>query len=86
MGVESSHEEVYSAGADPASRTEMLAWKAMKLTVNGRPFWLAAEDYVGACNTASKPAAKAIEAKAMADGLSSYVTDASGSQTAPCFW
>jgi cysteinyl-tRNA synthetase len=81
-----SHEEVYSAGADPGSRTEMLAWKAMKLTVNGRPFWLAAEDYVGACNAASKPAANAIEAKAMADGLSSYVTDASGSQTAPCFW
>jgi cysteinyl-tRNA synthetase len=81
-----SHEEVYTAGADPGSRTEMLAWKAMSLTVNGRPFWLAAEDYVGACNTASKPAATAIEAKAKADGLSSYVTDASGAQNAPCFW
>jgi cysteinyl-tRNA synthetase len=81
-----SHEEVYTAGADPGSRTEMLAWKAMNLTVNGRPFWLAAEDYVGACDAASKPAATAIEAKAKADGLSSYVTDASGSQSAPCFW
>jgi len=81
-----SHEEVYTDGADATSRDEMLAWKALGLKVNGRPFWLAAEDYVGACAAESKPDALAIEARANADGLSSYVTDASGSQTAPCFW
>ncbi len=81
-----SHEEVYTAGAGPGSRTEMLAWKAMNLTVNGRPFWLAAEDYVGSCAAGSKPAEIAIATKATTDGLSSYVTDASAMQTKPCFW
>jgi cysteinyl-tRNA synthetase len=81
-----SHEEVYSDGAGPEARAEMLAWKAMSLTVNGHPFWLAAEDYVGACSAGSQPEAAAIEASAKADGLSSYVTDASAAQTAPCFW
>ena len=81
-----SHEEVYTAGADPGSRDEMLAWRDMDLVVDGRPFWLAAEDYVGACDAASKPDADAIYAQAAADGLSEYVTDDSGSQQAPCFW
>jgi len=81
-----SHEEVYTMGADPGSLAEMLAWKKMGLTVNGRPFWLAAEDYVGACDAASKPEADAIYAQAQKDGLSEYVTDASGTQISPCFW
>jgi len=81
-----SHEEVYSNGGDPGSLAEMKAWKQMNLMVNGRPFWLATEDYVGACDAASKPAANAIYAKAMADGFNEYVTDDSGSQQAPCIW
>jgi cysteinyl-tRNA synthetase, unknown class len=81
-----SHEEVYSNGGDASSRQEMLAWKALGLTVGTRPFWLAVEDYAGACSAANKPAAAALRASAEADGLSSYVTDASGSQLAPCYW
>jgi cysteinyl-tRNA synthetase len=81
-----SHEEVYTAGTDPAILGEMLAWKKMGLMVNGRPFWLAAEDYVGACGKPSKSEADAIYAKAQADGLNEYVTDASASQQGPCFW
>ncbi len=81
-----SHEEVYTTGADPGSRTEMLAWKAMNLMVNGRAFWLAAEDYVGACAAGAKTAQQSIATKATTDGLSSYVTDASAMQTKPCFW
>jgi len=81
-----SHEETYTSGTDPGIRTEMLAWKSLGLNVNGRPFWLATEDYVGACSAARKPDADAIYAEAMADGLSAYVTDDSGSQQGPCFW
>jgi cysteinyl-tRNA synthetase, unknown class len=80
-----SHEEVYS-GSSAGAVEQMLAWKKLGLVVNGRPFWLAAEDYVGSCSSAAKADATAIQTKAKADGLSSYVTDASGAQTAPCFW
>jgi cysteinyl-tRNA synthetase len=81
-----SHEEVYSNGGDANARQEMLAWKGLGLTVAGRPFWLAVEDYAGACSSAKKSAAQALASQAQADGLSSYVTDASGSQTKPCYW
>lgn len=82
-----SHEEVYSNGGDAQARQEMLAWKALGLTVDSRyPFWLAVEDYTGACSSAKKSAAQSLESQAHADGLSSYVTDASGSQTKPCYW
>lgn len=81
-----SHEEVYSNGGDAESRAEMLAWVGMKLMVNGRPFWLACEEYVGACAAAQKSEADAIYAQADTDGLNAYVTDDSGMQIAPCFW
>jgi cysteinyl-tRNA synthetase len=81
-----SHEEVYSNGGDSDALDEMLAWRDMQLTVNGHPFWLAVEEYVGACSSAKKADADMIAAKAKADGLSAYVTDESGSQNAPCFW
>lgn len=81
-----SHEEVYSNGGDSGSLAEMKAWRDMHLVVNGRPFWLAVEEYVGGCSAANKSAADAIYASAKGDGLNAYVTDASGSQNAPCFW
>jgi cysteinyl-tRNA synthetase len=81
-----SHEEVYSNGGDPTSLSEMKAWQAMGLVSGGHPFWLAVEEYVGACSAADKPAANAVYAMAMADGFNAYVTDASAMQTAPCFW
>jgi cysteinyl-tRNA synthetase len=82
-----SHEEVYT-DPDPnkTARAEMLAWVAMGLQVNGRPFWLASEDYVGACSAANKSTAESIYAQAKTDALNAYVTDASGKQLAPCFW
>lgn len=81
-----SHEEVYSNGGDAAVRDEMLAYRDMGLMVNGVPFWIGVEEYVGACAPANKPAADALYAQAMADGLNAYVTDESGMQLAPCFW
>jgi cysteinyl-tRNA synthetase, unknown class len=81
-----SHEEVFSNGGDALAQSELAAWRKMNLIVNGRPFWLASEDYVGACSTAAKPQQQAIAAQAAAAGLSSYVTDASAKQQAPCFW
>ncbi|MEZ4300051.1 MAG: endo alpha-1,4 polygalactosaminidase [Polyangiaceae bacterium] len=81
-----SHEEVYSNGGDDEVRAEMLAWKAMGLTVNGSDFWVACEEYAGECSAAAKTEADALYAAAAADGLSAYVTDESGSQLAPCFW
>ena len=81
-----SHEEVYSNGGDAQARAEMLAWKGLGLTVNGSPLWLAVEEYVGACDAASKPDADALYAKAAKDGFHAYVTDGSGAQQAPCVW
>lgn len=81
-----SHEEVYTNGGDPQAHAEMLAWKQLGLTLNGHPFWLAAEDYVGSCSAASKAEAKSIYDEAALDGLNEYVTDASAAQQAPCFW
>jgi cysteinyl-tRNA synthetase len=81
-----SHEDVYSNGGDAQARTEMLAWRALGLTVGGHPFWTGVEDYVGACSSAKKSEMLTLKAQADADGLSSYVTDESGQQLAPCYW
>jgi cysteinyl-tRNA synthetase len=81
-----SHEEVYSNGGDSQALAEMKKWRDMNLTVHGQPFWLAVEEYVGACSSAKKSAADAIYAMAKADGFNAYVTDDSGMQAAPCFW
>lgn len=81
-----SHEEVYSNGGDAQSRAEMLKWKAKGFVVNGYPFWLGCEEYVGTCSAADKPEADALYAEATADGINAYVTDASAAQQGPCFW
>jgi len=81
-----SHEEVYSNGGDEQSRSEMLAWKSMGLTVSGSPLWIACEEYVGECSAAAKSDASALYALAATDGLSAYVTDESASQQGPCYW
>lgn len=81
-----SHEEVYSHGGDADVREEMLAWKRLALTVGQHPFWLAVEDYVGACASVKKSAAASLRSLAQADGFSSYVTDESGSQQKPSYW
>ncbi|MFO0591628.1 MAG: endo alpha-1,4 polygalactosaminidase [Polyangiaceae bacterium] len=81
-----SHEEVYSNGGDAQTQAEMQSWRAKNFTVNGVPFWIACEEYVGSCSAADKSAADALYAQATADGLNAYVTDASASQQGPCFW
>jgi cysteinyl-tRNA synthetase len=79
-----SHEDSYTT--DPGSRPEMQSWRQMGLVVNGRPFWLGIEDYVGACAASAKSQEQSIVTQALADGLSPYVTDTSAMQRAPCFW
>ncbi len=81
-----SHEEVYSNGGDAQSQAEMQAWRAKNFIVNGVPFWLGCEEYVGACSAAAKPEADALYAQAGGDGLNAYVTDQSAAQQGPCFW
>jgi cysteinyl-tRNA synthetase len=81
-----SHESVYSNGGDPSALAQMKSWRAMGLSPGGHPFWLAVEEYAGACSAAAKPAATALYAQAMADGFNAYVTDASGQQLTPCIW
>ena len=81
-----SHEEVFSHGGDAQAQHQLLAWQAMNLAVNGSPFWIGAEDYVGACSAQDKSAADAIYAEDASDGFSGYVTDDSGMQLAPCYW
>jgi hypothetical protein len=51
---------------------------------DGRPFWIAVEDYVGSCG--NKAAAHAAFAKARARGFSPYATDESGAQKTVCYW
>ena len=81
-----SHEQVYGPDADPGALSELRAYRDLRLTVNGRPFWIGTEDYVGACARAQRAQADAIYARALTDGFNAYVTDQSGAQQAPCFW
>jgi cysteinyl-tRNA synthetase len=86
-----AHEQVYTDDdgnvvTDDDARAEMKAWSALDLTVNGRPFWLAVEEYVGTCNSSRRSAANQVFKQAKADGFSAYVTDASGEQQSACFW
>ncbi|HKU44188.1 MAG TPA: endo alpha-1,4 polygalactosaminidase [Polyangiales bacterium] len=79
-----AHEEVYSNGGDDDARDEMLAWKELNLSVDGKPFWLAVEEYVGVCSSSGASEAAEIRADARRDGFSVYVTDASEEQEVPC--
>ncbi len=80
-----AHEEVYAPKFDDSAEAELLAWKAMNMTSkDGRPFWIAVEDYAGNC--ANKGAAKAASARAHARGFASYVSDESGAQKTVCYW
>jgi cysteinyl-tRNA synthetase len=81
-----AHESVFSDSSDTRALSQMIAWRNMKLGVNGKPLWLASEDYVGACAASARSSADDIYARAEQVGLSAYVTDASAQQTAPCFW
>jgi cysteinyl-tRNA synthetase, unknown class len=80
-----AHEEVYAPRYDRNAETELLAWRAMGLaSKSGRPFWIAVEDYAGACD--NRRVAHAALAKARARSFSPYVSDESGAQKTVCYW
>jgi len=80
-----AHEEVYAPEYDSGAEEELLAWKQMALSVNGRPFWIATEDYVGSCSATA--AAKKVYDKSKAKGFSPYATNESAGQTGGvCVW
>jgi cysteinyl-tRNA synthetase len=80
-----AHEEVYQPHYDQDAERELLAWKAMGMhTKDGRPFWIAVEDYVGRC--ANRSAAGDVFRRARARDFSAYASDASGGQKVLCFW
>lgn len=80
-----AHEEVFAPKFDASAESQLLAWKAMGLrTKDGRPFWIATEDYVGNCHNTT--AAQAALKKSRERGFSPYVSDESGAQKQVCFW
>ena len=79
-----SHEEVYTPRRDSQSEQELRAWRALRLTPGGRPFWIGTEDYVGDCTNTS--AARPAYAASRAQGFSPYATDASAKQQSLCYW
>lgn len=80
-----AHEEVWEPKHDATAEAELLAWKALGLgTKDGRPLWIAVEDYVGACNEHAR--AQAVFDKARVHGFAPCVTDDSGKQKVVCYW
>lgn len=71
---------------DTGTLADLQAWQKLGLTPGGHPFWMGAEDYVGACSASNKSIALSIYTLAANDGLNEYVTDMSGQQHAPCYW
>ena len=85
ISVESLFANGSRVATDTSNLTEVLAWRALGLQPGGHPFWLGAEDYLGACSAANKGTATSLTATSSAMGLSEYVTDASGQQHTPCY-
>jgi cysteinyl-tRNA synthetase len=79
-----SREEVYAPVYDQRAEHELLAWKAMDLTVRGRAFSITTEDYVGDCGRADL--ARRAYDRSLARGFSPYATTASSNQTVLCPW
>jgi cysteinyl-tRNA synthetase len=79
-----SREEVYAPVYDPRAEHELLAWKAMDLTVRGRAFSITTEDYVGDCARADL--ARRAYDRSLARGFSPYATTASSNQAVLCPW
>lgn len=80
-----AHEEVYAPSLDKTAEKELLAWQSMDLkSRDGKPFWIAVEDYVGDCG--NKTDAIAAIDKSIANGFQPYVSDESGEQRVVCYW
>ena len=79
-----SHEETYAPKYDREAESELLAWKALSLTPNGRTFSITTEDYVGSCSQDAR--ARRVYAKSREHGFSPYATMSSANQDRVCFW
>ena len=79
-----AHEEVYAPQPDAQVEQQLRAWRDMRLTPGGHPFWIGTEDYVGSC--ANTDAARAAYTASRRQGFSPYATDASAEQQSVCFW
>jgi len=80
-----AHEEVFAPTPDGTAEKELLAWQAMGLkSRDGRPFWIAALDYVGSCKNKDK--ADQAFAKSQSRGFAHYASDASSGQKVICYW
>ena len=79
-----SREETYAPKYDRDAEAELLAWQALSLTPNGRPFSITTEDYVGSCTQDAR--ARRVYAKSRERGFSPYATISSANQDRVCFW
>ena len=79
-----AHESVFAPTLDVEALEQLKAWKAMKLTPGGRPFFIAVEDYVGSCRAVAR--ARKAYAQSRRHGFSPYAADASAGQQRICFW
>ena len=86
ISVESLFANGSRVTTDTSNLKEVLAWRDLGLQPGGHPFWLGAEDYLGACSAANKATATSISTMAASMGLSEYATDESGQQHTPCYW
>jgi cysteinyl-tRNA synthetase len=79
-----SREETYAPRYDRDAESDLLAWKALRLTPNGRSFSITTEDYVGGCNQTAR--ARQVFAKSRGRGFSPYATISSSDQDTVCYW
>ena len=79
-----SREETYAPRYDREAETDLLAWQAMGLSPNGRPFSITTEDYVGSCRELAR--ARKVFMKSRGRGFSPYVTISSADQDSVCYW
>ena len=79
-----SEEETYAPVFHRDAEARLRAWQALGLTIDGHPFSITTEDYVGSCRNAK--AAAAVRARSRARGFSPYVTTASADQSSICGW
>lgn len=79
-----SSEETYAPRYDRFQEWELLQWKALDLSVNGHPFSITTEDYVGSCNDVAS--ARMVYTRSRSHGFSPYVSDSSAGMHRVCYW
>jgi len=79
-----SREETYAPRYDRDAETDLLAWKSLGLSPNGRAFSITTEDYVGGCTELAR--ARKVFTKSRGRGFSPYATISSADQDTVCYW